>query len=125
MTGDELRAAVANEGNIRERGFEVLATLAERIAMARDDESPEMSEAREIAIRMLDYREVLALRRKCSMRFYAASACFHTWIPSVSEQGTSWPYKRIAHLRCQRTTLCFIACRLTFTDALWMARVLS
>jgi hypothetical protein len=59
MTGDELRAAVANEGNIRERGFEVLATLAERIAMARDDESPEMSEGREIAIRMLDYREGL------------------------------------------------------------------
>jgi hypothetical protein len=59
MTGEELRAAVASEDGVRERGFEVLAALAERVAIARGDESPEMSEAREIAIRMLDHRDAL------------------------------------------------------------------
>jgi ATP-dependent helicase YprA (DUF1998 family) len=59
MTADELRDAVATEEGIRAHGFSVLAALAERIAGDGDDESRQMSEAREIAIRMLDHRDAL------------------------------------------------------------------
>jgi hypothetical protein len=59
VTGDELRAAIATEDGIREHGFAVLAELAVRIADGGNDESQEMSEAREIAIRMLDHRDAL------------------------------------------------------------------
>lgn len=59
MTFDELKQAVATAESANEQAFEVLAELGGLVVRAQDDESPEMSQAREITIRLVEHRDSL------------------------------------------------------------------
>lgn len=59
MTFNELKRAVATAESSNERAFEVLAELGGLVARAQGEESTEMSQAREIAIRLVEHRDEL------------------------------------------------------------------
>lgn len=59
LTLAEMREAVSTPQAARDRGFEVLRSLAALLAAAGDEESTHLHHAREIAIRMVEHREGL------------------------------------------------------------------
>jgi hypothetical protein len=66
MTIDDLRTAASSADSVRERAFDILADVASLVARApeqgsadRRDNAEELTQAREIAIRLLDHRDAL------------------------------------------------------------------
>ncbi len=59
MTFEELKAAVATAESASERAFDVLADVGGLVARAQGEESTEMTQAREIAIRLVEHRDAL------------------------------------------------------------------
>jgi hypothetical protein len=59
MTIEELRQAVSSAESARENAFDVLTSLSSYIANAAHDEDGGLSDAREIAIRLVEHRDAL------------------------------------------------------------------
>lgn len=59
MNLEELRTAVADPSSARAQAFDVLANIAALVALADAEESIEMVQAREIAIRLVEHRDAL------------------------------------------------------------------
>lgn len=59
MTYEELKASVATAESAARQVFEVLAEVGAMVARANSEESPEMGQAREIAIRLVEHRDSL------------------------------------------------------------------